>query len=244
MREIDLIKRLKNKYSPPDYAFLSQVRNQTGYSGSDGIRTVDGLAMGLWGSRGIDLMGFEIKVSRSDFLSELKQPDKSDAIAKFCDYWFIVAPKGMVKIEELPITWGLIEPYGSGLRIKKQGVKLESKPMTRNFLASIFRSLTTGVVLKSEVQAMVREQVKEKIRSKEWEADKRIRECESNEKELRLFEKLVGKSIDLFWGDDFDKYALALKQVVAGNDGKDNLIKLKEKALKIADDIEKVMRKK
>ena len=41
----ELLSKLSKKYTSPEYAFLSQVRNQTGYSSSAGrIRTADAMA--------------------------------------------------------------------------------------------------------------------------------------------------------------------------------------------------------
>ena len=49
----ELLAKLAKKYSSPGFAFLSQVRNQTGYSNTrDPIRTADAIALGLWKSRG------------------------------------------------------------------------------------------------------------------------------------------------------------------------------------------------
>jgi hypothetical protein len=47
--------------------------------------------MSLWPSRGIELHGIEIKVSRNDWLKELGDPAKADEIARFCDRWWVAA---------------------------------------------------------------------------------------------------------------------------------------------------------
>lgn len=54
--------------------------------------------------------GFEIKVSRSDWLREYKtQGEKSAPWRSYCNYWWIVVPnKDIVKPEELPAGWGLL----------------------------------------------------------------------------------------------------------------------------------------
>lgn len=65
----DIEKLLRNRYSPPEYAFLPQVRNQTGYSRQ--IRTADALVMSLYPSRGLYLSGFEIKINKSDLKNEI-----------------------------------------------------------------------------------------------------------------------------------------------------------------------------
>jgi hypothetical protein len=64
--------------------------------------------------------GFEIKVSRSDWLNELKQPDKAEAFIPYLHYWSLVVPEGMeIKDGELPNEWGLYIITKRGVRIKK-----------------------------------------------------------------------------------------------------------------------------
>lgn len=63
-----------------------------------------------------EILGFEVKVSRSDWLSELKKPEKADSLARYCDRWYLVIsdPK-IVKDGELPPTWGLLCRKGDRL---------------------------------------------------------------------------------------------------------------------------------
>ena len=84
----DVTKLLREKYKAPEYAYLTEVRNATGYSRRDTY--ADGIAMSLWPSRGLEVMGFEIKVSRSDLLQELRALNKSAPIQKYCDRWHLV----------------------------------------------------------------------------------------------------------------------------------------------------------
>jgi len=51
--------------------------------------------------------GYEIKVSRSDFLGD----DKWDNYLKYCNYFYFVAPKGLIGKHELPDGVGLIEVF-------------------------------------------------------------------------------------------------------------------------------------
>src|SRR5688572_18266988 len=83
---------LAKRFAPSAYAFLPQLRNGTGFGRT---RTADAVAMSLWPSRGIYLHGFEIKVGRGDWLSELRQPEKAEEIARFCKYWSLVAAEGV-----------------------------------------------------------------------------------------------------------------------------------------------------
>ncbi len=116
--EAELTHLLERKYAKPgnggsgEYAFLSQLRNDAGFSAD---RTFDGAAIQLWPSRGFTMHLFEVKVSKSDWKSELSKPDKAEDACKIADYFSIVAPRGIVDINDVPPTWGLIEAYGGKL---------------------------------------------------------------------------------------------------------------------------------
>lgn len=70
---------LRERYQGRDWAFLLQVPDGTGMAKS---RTADALAMGLWPSKGLNLHGFEVKASRSDWLAELaKQRENIRALS-------------------------------------------------------------------------------------------------------------------------------------------------------------------
>lgn len=56
----------------------------------------------------------ECKVSRSDFLKDKNKPFRINANQGMGDYRFYCAPKGLIKQEELPRGWGLIEILPSG----------------------------------------------------------------------------------------------------------------------------------
>lgn len=143
MTSKDIKQLLYNKYSAPAFAFLTEVADSTGRA----ARYADGIAISLYASTGFEVQGFEIKISHNDFMNEIKNPAKSDEIMKFCDRWWIVAPKGIIKKEELPATWGLIEVRGEGkLFTIKQAPLLQSVDMDRPFLAGLLRRATEGIV--------------------------------------------------------------------------------------------------
>ncbi len=140
LTEPQVMVALRERYATPGYALLPQVRNRTGFSST--VRTADALVMSLYPSRGLDLHGFEIKVSRSDWLVEKKNPAKAEEIARFCDrWWLVVGDESIVAAGELPPTWGLLVPRkGGGLFQKVEAPKLDAAPMSREFMASIMRS--------------------------------------------------------------------------------------------------------
>lgn len=116
--EAELLQLLDRKHAKQgnggsgEYAFLTHVRNDGGFSAT---RTFDGVAVSLWPSRGYAIDVFEVKVSRSDWMRELKDPAKSEAAWEIGDRFWICATAGVVDPAELPHGWGLIEAYGAKL---------------------------------------------------------------------------------------------------------------------------------
>lgn len=173
----------KHRYPEASCAVLPQVANATGTTAT---RTADAIVMQLWPSRGLTLEGLEIKVSRSDWLRELAQPDKADAIFQFCDKWYIAAPTGVVdlKKDDFPKTWGLLEiqqtqdhlieqvvdpapghpqwrtvqaPFFKVVERVKAPENKEAKEPNRSFLASLLRNVQAYASDEAEVARRVKE---------------------------------------------------------------------------------------
>lgn len=154
---------LAEKYKAPEYALIFEVGNGTGGNKS---RSADAVAMSLWPSRGLHLIGFEIKASRADWLNELKNPEKADAVGKYCDYWYlVVGDKKIVQDGELPLGWGLIAPRGDGLVVVKEASKIECLPVNRNFLAGLMRrnAEQDRAAIDEEIRRAVKKQVAELV---------------------------------------------------------------------------------
>ena len=209
---MDIENLLSNRFSPPAWAFLPQVRNCTGYART--IRTADALAMGLYPSRGLYLHGFEIKINRGDWLNELKTPDKAEAIAKFCDYWWIVAPKDIIKIEELPSNWGLMIPHGTTTKIVKEAKQIKSKNIDRLLLAGILRKAQEVITPTAEL----REEHKKGYDSGRKRAESSFKWDRDEHKKLKQtvleFEKASGIKIDTW--QDSKEIGEAVKLVLNG----------------------------
>ena len=52
---------------------------------------------------------YEVKISRADFLSELKQPLKRRIGLRYSNEFYFVTPAGLLNTSEIPIECGLIE---------------------------------------------------------------------------------------------------------------------------------------
>ena len=195
-----VVQALSGKYPAPQFAFMEQVGNGTGYKAS---RWADALALSLWPSRGHDLSGFEIKCARNDWMNELKNPAKAEAIAVYCEYWWIVAgSKDIVKLEELPGPWGLMVLDGRGLKTIKPAEKRKAKPLDINIIAAMLRRATENSVPKSALDDMVANAVvgeRERLtREHEYRnGDSAFKRANEELKErIRRFEAASGVKID------------------------------------------------
>lgn len=137
---VDVVDRIRDRhFQSPAHVLLEEVRSHTG-AGRE--RYADALVASVWPSRGLWLAGIEVKISRADWRKELKSPEKAEAISKFCDYWWVAAPRGIVPPETLPATWGLIEVHGArGCDVVVDAPKLTPIPLTTAFAASIMRNI-------------------------------------------------------------------------------------------------------
>ena len=149
------------------WIIAEHVRSSAGF---DARRTADALAIDTWPSKGLELHGFEVKCSRSDWLAELRQPDKAEAFRRYCDRWWLVTSDRTIVRDDLPDGWGhmtmatqWVERHvymdvwrpewrecrlGSDwarvptttLRRVKPAPKLAPEPVTRDILATIMRA--------------------------------------------------------------------------------------------------------
>jgi Trp operon repressor len=132
----DMRSAISRRWKAPEYAIMWEVGDATGARHS---RLADAVIMGLWPSRGIDLQGVEIKVYRSDWQRELKDPEKAEQIARFCDFWWIHAAPDVVREEELPQGWGLRVYDGRVWTTKVEAERRKAEPVSREFLAALLR---------------------------------------------------------------------------------------------------------
>lgn len=133
----DLVRALRAIYPPREWALLEQVAPGTGWNKQQ--RWLDVVCMSLWPSRGLEIHGIEVKVSRSDWRRELHDPSKADAVARFCHRFFIAAPIGVVPKAELPPAWGLLEITDGVVRAGKRAELREPEPVTAAFVAAVLR---------------------------------------------------------------------------------------------------------
>lgn len=206
----EILERLRIKYGAnlqgrkaERHAVLSEVASGTGFAAR---RYCDALVFGLWPSTGLGVDGFEIKVTRGDWLREIQDPTKAEEFIRYCHRWWILAAPGVVKLEELPATWGLMEPSGSGLRVRKPAEKTAAEPPSPTFLAAIARYAVRQSPAAEELQAARDEATKaERERVKKLRTSTPIDRREATrlrelERAVAEFEETSGLTIKAYEG--------------------------------------------
>jgi hypothetical protein len=181
---------LRGHFGDNRYLFMEEVRDATGF---DAGRSADAVALGMYRTVGQLLWGFEIKVSRSDWVHELQQPEKSEAFLKYCDrFALVVSDRDIVKPGELPEPWGLLAPVETQMKLSADGQEkklprlewvkecpaLTPVPIDRVFLCAIMSAAT-------EFSMQARARQERKWRDEGYEAGRKSAEERTGEARYR-----------------------------------------------------------
>lgn len=201
MKTSDVNAALRARFCGPEWALFFEVADATG---ARHRRWADAIAINLFPSRGLEIHGFEVKVSRSDWLRELRNPEKSVPVQQYCDRWWIVAPAATIASGELPSTWGQFEALTGGkIRQIVAAPKLTSKPVTREFVAAMLRRASeldageVGAAVALEVERL-RQGDQKRIQQ---EIESRSRRYEELKQAVEEIEKISGVKINA-WNDE------------------------------------------
>lgn len=194
MTEGALFALLRHRYAAPAYALLPDVANGTG---GHLRRRADAVAMSVWPSRGLELLGFELKTDRRDWLRELGDPAKSAEVQGYCDRWFVVASDAdIVRPGELPTTWGLLAAKGGKLVIKQDAPKLEAQPADRKFLAALLRSVAQMYVPRAHIEALVEERLGDAHEACKRDLERATKKAADIERSMQEFRTRTGLRLD------------------------------------------------
>lgn len=140
----DIVAVLRGWHTDPTFgyghqwAFFPELAISTGSA----ERRIDAWAMGLWRSSNYHRISYEIKVSRGDFLHEIKQPAKRRFALLMSNEYYFVTPQGLVKPEELPVEAGLKEvTLDRQLRTVVKAPWRECLPPNLHFMAALCRRI-------------------------------------------------------------------------------------------------------
>lgn len=141
--EEEVFSRLERIFPSPAFVLLPQVANGTGQS-REKRRTVDALAVSVYPSRGLYLAGIEIKITRSDWVKELREVEKASDIQRFCRQWYMACPVGVIPEGEVPLNWGLIVVRKDGATVVKPAVDLSPEPPDMPFMCAVLRAAASA----------------------------------------------------------------------------------------------------
>lgn len=140
----------KRNFEAPRWVVLSEIRTNSGFRSkwSSGKpfteKYIDMMAFDCWPSSGFLRVAFEIKTSRSDFLEELKKPEKRWLAMMYSHQFYYVAPKGVIKYDELPPECGWMEVKEKDGKLKLRSVCkapiTEASPLPDSFIVSLLRN--------------------------------------------------------------------------------------------------------
>jgi len=218
LTEAKVFGALRKRFPSPAWVLLPQVRNATGYFVTN---TADAIAVSVWPSRGLYLVGIEIKVSRSDWLTELKKPAKAEGIQPYCKFWYIAAPKDVILPGELPPTWGWINAANG--RVITPAPEQEAYPPDMLLVASILRKVSDVTVPRSDVDAMAARRAESAVHIAELDQQRAEDTAANLIERIKVFEEASGVEIAAFRPKDIGE---AVKRVLAEN--QDGRVYLKE----------------
>lgn len=214
---------LEARYPKREYAFLTEVRDATGFAGRG--RTADAIALCLWPSRGLLLHGFEVKNYRGDWKREKDNPEKAEVIASFCDFWWLaVTASSIAPLEEVPATWGVLAPNedASKLIVVREAERMQPRPWTRGFMASILRHASNGMVSAASVEARLEEATQAGIKIGAGRATdaRELERLRAIEKDVEEFERASGlqlRSVMAYDGLCTKSIGEAIRIIVSGD---------------------------
>lgn len=94
--------------SRAEWIFLRELRVGTGRRQGN-LQRVDAFALNTLPYTGMKRVCYEVKISRADFLLEVKTPLKRRMGMRYSNEFYFVTPPGLVSIAEIPAECGLIE---------------------------------------------------------------------------------------------------------------------------------------
>jgi len=153
----DILKLLADKHS--EDVFIPECKDGSTWFGSH--FRLDAWVMNRSWTK-LKFTGYEIKVSRSDFLKD----DKHQEYMKLCNEFYFVTPKGICTVDEIPPEAGLLEIASTGNRLFTR-----KKAMFRqiDFPASLF---TYIVMFRTKIKNNYSDGMTDLQRWQMWLADK------------------------------------------------------------------------
>lgn len=145
MNSTQVLDVLNTCYSGDGWVFLRELRMGTGKIGRRRRQPrlikqrIDAWAFNTWPSVR-NAISFEVKISRTDFLAELRKPKKREAARSVSNYFYFVTIPGVVLEEaEIPEGCGWIEVVGDLVTFRRYASRMDFEQVPMHFFSSIVR---------------------------------------------------------------------------------------------------------
>lgn len=112
MRSADVVAAVHRLYPPTRYATFTEL--VTVATGDGPARRLDVWILDTWPSGRFERITVEVKVSRADYLNEVRNPRKRRDGMLLSNRFYFATPAGLVSTEELPLDCGLLEVDDDG----------------------------------------------------------------------------------------------------------------------------------
>lgn len=102
-----IVAALAARHPAPEWVTVPEAPN-----GKWSPRRCDLLAMHSWPSRGYEVHGYEVKISKADWAKELASPEKAESWWRWCDRWSLAVPAeawgAISRAGDAPVGWGVV----------------------------------------------------------------------------------------------------------------------------------------
>lgn len=192
----ELRSAIERRYPAPGYVTMFEVRDATGF---DSGRSADAMTVGMYRSRGLQIEGFEIKISRSDWLHEMKQPGKSEVWLRHCHRWWLVTHDANIVLPgELPPSWGMLVLGARGrLDAVHVAPSLHPEPLTMRAMTALMHAGRQQVIAgeAERIRVAKAEGYEQGKHSSGWEAKNTKEELDMLRKQVNELEAACGYRI-------------------------------------------------
>lgn len=151
MKSDEVLKALSYRHEDPrEWIFIEEAPVGTG---SLATNRIDAYAISCWPSAQNKRIAYEVKVSRADFMNEKKNPAKRRPAMLLSNQFYFATPKGLLKVEEIPVDCGLIEATDAWTsRIVLEAPYRDSIRPTWNYVAALLRNLCRPHALRKKLE--------------------------------------------------------------------------------------------
>lgn len=201
-----VVAEIRKIHAHPEWCVFQEVADATGGRAS---RRADAVALNMWPSRGLEIRGFEVKVSRGDLKREFEDPSKAEAVGKYCDTWCLAYPAGLIRpSDNVPLSWGLFEVSAKGGRyVKQPTARIPSMvtPVTRTFMAALARASYEEVhrvlnggewIRKKDIEARVQQAFDDGVRTAPERRDEEVLQLRAQVKLLKPLADVLGLDLE------------------------------------------------